>query len=182
MTEDSKPIFGYVMVGISLGASAFILLISIGMRKPFITMDIGNLAVGLGTLAVAFVSSRSILSLNRQKVSEYQVRWIDELRHDTALYVKKHQHIMLARRESPSGKVPKGERKDLLELTEVRARLQMMINANSDDLNERNFLIYVSQDVDRTEDNAINQRKMIIELSRSIQKSAWKQAKLKILN
>jgi hypothetical protein len=182
MTEDSKPIFGYVMVGISLGASAFILLISIGMRKEFITMDIGNLAVGLGTLAVAYVSSRSIFAMNRQKISEYKVRWIEELRRDTATYVKRHQHIMLARRASPSGKVPKDERSNLLELSEVRARLQMMINANSVDQNEINFLNYISQDVHEDENQASNQRKNIIDLSRSIQQSAWKQAKLKILN
>jgi hypothetical protein len=182
MIDSGKPIFGYVIGAVAVAIAFLTMLLWHGLKKDFFSMDIGNFAVGLGTIFVAYVSSRSILALNRQKVSEYQVRWIEELRHDTALYIKRHQNIMLARRSSISGKVPISERSNLLELSEVRARLQMMINAESSDQNEREFLDLISQDVNDEKDKAKYQRQEIIRLSRSVQKTAWKQAKSHILN
>jgi hypothetical protein len=116
------------------------------------------------------------------KHADFILLWIKELRDDTAQYIKLHQNIMLARRASPAGKVPVEDRDKLLALSEVRARLKMMIRQDTNDETERVFLSLISEDVSKDEKNARKQRSSIIDASRDIQKTAWRLAKQKITN
>lgn len=151
-----------------------------------IQWDLGNTVVGIATGILAFVT----LYLSRQnqkqasghKHAEFIVRWIEELRIDTAKYVKLHQNIMLSRRSSPSQKVPVRDRDKILELSETRARLKMMIRLDTDDKEEKKFLNLISKDVEEDEDKSKQQRIDIVNSSREVQKNAWQLAKRNITN
>jgi hypothetical protein len=147
-------------------------------------IDIGNAMVGIGTMALAFVSF-FVASRNNSKQAEivysnHIIDWIKDLRNDTALFVKLHQNIMLVRRDTQSGELPKAERDILLCLSEVRARLKMMIKIDSKNKKESLFLELISQDVSDDEEQAKKQRQEIIDASRAIQKNEWHEAKQKI--
>jgi hypothetical protein len=50
-------------------------------------VDFGNLAVGLGTALVAFMTWRSASSSSYQKLADFRREWIEDLRQQVAAYI-----------------------------------------------------------------------------------------------
>jgi hypothetical protein len=148
----------------------------------------GLVAALLAGLGFWITYKTSIATLDRTmkqnaaiKHAEFITIWIKELRDDTALYVKLHQNIMLSRRKS-GGKVSVDDRDRLLDLSQVRARLKMMIRQDTEIEHESTFLGLLSKDVESDEEKSRQQRLDIIDASREVQKTAWRKAKSKIEN
>ena len=81
-----------------------------------------------------------------------------------------------------SNKTNETNRELLLDLIEIRSRLRMMMNPESKDTNESEFLKYIQQDVSDQRKESKAQREKIVNLAVLIEKSVWSKVKTEILN
>lgn len=81
--------------------------------------DIGNFAVGVGTVALAvatvYISHRNLAQLRKQKVAEFRLQWVEDLRKDVASIVA------LATIKNRSDQ-------QVREMHEVQARIMLRLN------------------------------------------------------
>jgi len=149
-------------------------------------VDFGNLAVGLGTFAVAvasvFIALRSSKSQSNSRIAAFRMEWLNQFREDVAKYIRAHRNLHLVYQKENSNKTNETNRELLLDLIEIRSRLRMMMNPESKDTNESEFLKYIQQDVSDQRKESKAQREKIVNLAVLIEKSVWSKVKTEILN
>jgi hypothetical protein len=150
--------------------------------------DIGNFAVGVGTMALAiatvFISHRNLRQLRSQKIAEFRMKWIDGFRVDLAELAKlRAKTIDLDRALKKTH-----ETADLRsqfeavknEAVALRVRLLLRLKPDSDDADEKKLETPLRTAMEMTPPKADEQRREIVALSRKLLKREWERVKLEI--
>lgn len=160
-------------------------------------IDLGNLAVGIGTSAVAIVTylvakrsndtaAKSVAALKSQKIADFRVQWINNFR-DTASQLYKLQYE-IALTKSDISKARSLERKKLiekqrqlfLEVSVLKTRLLMMLKQNSNSENEKQLEKLLNKAVSSELSQALAQRKEILARTRAILREEWVRVKTEV--
>lgn len=82
-------------------------------------IDFGNLAVGVGTVTLAYVtfliSSKTLTQSKNQKVAEFRIHWVEALRIDVATFIA----LATIRERTPA---------QLEKMHEIQARIMLRLN------------------------------------------------------
>jgi hypothetical protein len=141
-----------------------------------VSVDLGNLAVGLGTALLAVVGYRTIRSSDRQhssalereaqqRAADFRMQWRERLRDETAELVKMHRQVSILRR---NGAPEPEERLAVLEWREARARCEMLFGNEPNQSNDAAFLALIAAEIDPDYEIARSQREEIVRLARDI--------------
>ncbi|MGA0562711.1 hypothetical protein ACO2RV_09690 [Ancylobacter sp. VNQ12] len=153
-------------------------------------VDFGNLAVGLATMAIAmvtfFTSISNIKSNKNQKISDYRMIWISELREALSLFYRLQYELALIKRDyaKSSGfrkqELAETRRRLFFDISAVKTRMLLMLNPASDNEAERKLEKLLRKSVSDDVDEARIHRKEMVDLTRSILKSEWNRVKNEI--
>lgn len=150
-------------------------------------IDLGNFAIGIGTVALAivsfYVSQKNMRQQKSYKIAEFRVNWIDEFRRDVAALYKIQYEISSIKIKKSSART-KEEKAHIRQLyfdsSELKARLLLRLKQNSENPAEAQLEKLLKRAVRSDADLAHEQRQSIRELTRSILKTEWNRAKKEI--
>jgi hypothetical protein len=141
-----------------------------------IQIDLGNLAVGLGTALLAWAGFRTIRSSEQQnnvrigreaqqRAAELRMQWRERLRDEVANLVRMHRQVSMIRR---NGGQESEERSAILELREARAKCEMLFGNDPMHREDQELLRFIASDVEIDYDAAREQRESIVRLARDV--------------
>lgn len=150
-------------------------------------IDFGNLAVGIGTVALAIVtfiiSQRNLRQQKKQKIAEFRVEWIDGFRRDVSSLFKIQYEISAIKkgtRAHQNANLKSRVEQLYYESSELKTRLLLRLKKNSENKDEAELEKLLKSAISSNPDKAVLQRAKIRDLSRSILKTEWNKVRSEI--
>ncbi len=150
-----------------------------------IQIDLGNLAVGVGTAAVAlvtlWVARNNFLLTRKQKIADYRIQWMSELRNTfTSLYKAQYElahikrDIRTEKNKTAKKKLLEKREKLYFESASYKVHILTMIKQHSNNPHEKELDHLLRKAVSGDLRIAQEHRKEMRELTRSVLHKEWK--------